>query len=448
MKSSPEMRRRAWIPGLAASALLLVSWQAGLSAQPLPPPPPSEFVDSANTGNQGAIAKVFDDQVALGPQDDTAVVINELNTISDDDLRGAFDQIAFEEHGNSSTVGTASTQTISRAEARTRAAISAGAGAAIAFADSSSADSMLAYPPPPEGDTGEAVGSASGLGAAPPEPMKWKLWMSGFGGKGDTDGNGEAEGFAQSSLGMSFGVDYRLTQDAVIGFLFGFSFTDLFGEGQSGNTQIDTVTAGLYGGHSFGAAYVQALAAYTHHDFDTERDVLFAGINRDIRGNHQGDEFDTTGEAGYVLTFGESYMVPFVGVAYANLSEGSFSESGGEALDLDVNAITTESLRTALGLRFATSCMLGEVRLLPEFSARWEHEMYDDSRDSEARFFNLAGQPRVTLKGVDVQEDSAVVGFGLSLAMSESVLFYVNYEGRFGDIEINNIGRGGVQVRW
>ncbi len=301
------------------------------------------------------------------------------------------------------------------------------------------------------------LASPSDGGAGPSAPpgtggdaLRWGGWASGFGGTGDVDGNDDAEGFSSDTGGVTGGLDYRPGRDCVVGLLVGGGWTDVNGDGLSGDAEIDSVTVGLYGGLRFGRLYVDGLAAYTHHDIDTSRDMLIAGVLRTAEGSHDGDEFDGNVEVGYRVAEGTFEAEPFFGLSYTNLAEESFDESGAGAMNLSVDDRTTNSLRSALGARFAWNIKSsdGVVRWVPRLHARWEHQYMDTENDTSASFSSLVGSPSFTVRGIDVDDDSAVVGAGLGARLSDSVRAFLGYEGRFGELETDHQGQGGIEIRW
>jgi len=271
----------------------------------------------------------------------------------------------------------------------------------------------------------------------------------GFGGASDVDGTSEAEGFRSSTGGVSAGLDYRPDPDGVVGLMVGGAWTDVSGEGLAGDADLGSFSVGLYGGHRFDKLYANLLLAYTHHDVDTTRDILIGGVTRTAEGDHDGDEFDGNLEVGLDLGEGTFQAQPFVGLSYTGLHESGFEETGAGALNLDVDSSTTDSLRSALGVRVAWNLKSsGGVRWIPQLQARWEHQMLDSDTETSAAFPGMTGAPSFTVSGVDMNRDAAVIGAGLGARFSGSVGAFVGYEGRFGDQEVDHQGQGGIEIRW
>jgi len=395
--------------------------------------------------NQLTIARVLDSESLLDPAGDLLTVLNALNFLAPTDLQAALQQIAPEEHSNTGVAGVGVGRMFQRNTLRRLHGLlspgdtwsSAGASGPM------SQDSFHALLPAGEGEG--AAGTPPGAG----RECRWGTWGMGFGGSGDVDGTSEAEGFRSATGGVSAGLDYRPDADGVVGLMFGGAWTDVNGGGLAGDASLDSFTVGLYGGHRFGKVYTDLLLAYTHHNIDTTRDLLIGGIPRQAEGNHDGDEFDGNLEVGVHLGEGALDVQPFFGISYAGLNESGFTETGAGSLNLAVDSSTTDSLRTALGMRVAWNLeSKGGVRWVPQIQARWEHQMLDTGNDTAASFPGMTGTPSFTVSGVDVDSDAAVIGVGLGARLTDSIGAFLGYEGRFGDREVDHQGQGGVEIRW
>ncbi|MBI3271751.1 MAG: autotransporter outer membrane beta-barrel domain-containing protein [Planctomycetes bacterium] len=448
MRTYSSSRGPAVTAALLALQLVLV---------PARPAAASNFAATTRTRNQTTIATIFDRASNNAPAGDLLVVLNELATLTDTDRDRAFDRIAPEELGTVATSSVATAEIFTRnVLAHLRCGLGLNGRPALAYAEGSQ-DRLLTLPapPPPQqtgggrtgGAPGEGAGAVAGGADAGPAP-KLSVWVSGFGQFEDFDDRPEAEGGAKASTeGLTGGVDYRVTDDALIGLTVGGAFTDINGGGAAGNADYDTWSIGLYGGHTFGPAFVQALLAYSHHDIDTDRPVRFGTIFRSTEGNHGADEFDGHTEVGYDFDFEGARLQPSVGLAFVNLDEESFTETGADVLNLDIDAKNTQSLRSGLGLRLAIPLDYETAHIIPELLLRWEHEFLGDDRTTSGSFPGIADSG-FRVQGIHVESDAAVLGFGIAAELSRTIHIAATYEGRFGEVEVSHLGRGDVEVRW
>lgn len=412
----------------------------------------SSLANSGATQNQLALATLLD-RLSGAPSADFGNVIDGLAGLSAGGVRDALDQLDNSENGNTIPtalwIGRLFAESIGE---QTRAALGM-SPFAISGLDPTSQDSLMVYPPPPL--PGERRKPAARTAAAdvppaaerPAQAPPVSAWISGFGAGSEIDGNSEARASDSRIGGLSAGFGYNFSREGVIGLAVGAAFSSIRGEGIAGDAELDTWSLGLYGGHTFGPAYANAYAGYTHHDIDTTRTLLFGAIDRTAEGNHEGRQVDTNFEAGWRLGGEEFSATPFAGLMYSWLDEDGYTETGADSLNLDVDGHTSQSLRTGVGARMAFATSVGTGTFTPEVGARWEHELLDDDYDTQARFAALSDSG-FFMRGLDRPRDAVVLTLGLAIKISEALRTFVGAAARLGPVEDTYMGRGGVEVRW
>ena len=107
--------------------------------------------------------------------------------------------------------------------------------------------------------------------ASAPTPRRWNVWAAAFGGSTNTNGDPNGVGsanFTARTGAVAAGVDYKLTQDTLIGVALAGGGTS-WGLAQGlGSGHSDAFQAGLYASQRFGAWY---LPEDRHQRLDTDR---------------------------------------------------------------------------------------------------------------------------------------------------------------------------------
>ncbi|WP_164738526.1 autotransporter domain-containing protein [Aquabacter cavernae] len=278
-----------------------------------------------------------------------------------------------------------------------------------------------------EGAPGAAGGPAT---AALAQGLTPTLWAQGYGGWGNAFGNGNAASISSSVGGFFAGLDVGVTENVRAGIVAGFSQTQFDVDARNSSGSMDNYDIGLYAGGQFGAFALRGGVSYTWHDVSVGRSVLFPGFSGATDGGYTVGTTQVFGEAAYDFNIGSYAFEPFLGLAYLNVSGGSLSEGGfaanGAALSVNLEAQNT--VYTTLGIRAATTFTVNGRALTPSVTLGWQHA-FGDTTPSATMLF-LGGSTPFNVQGVPIAEDTAVVGAGLSYALSDLATLQVNYTGQ------------------
>lgn len=236
------------------------------------------------------------------------------------------------------------------------------------------------------------------------------------------DGACDRSGYSASTHGLQVGLGYDLGSGLTLGLAGGVAKTDMSWDSLMRDGDIDSQFVSAFGIYDLGDFFVQGAVGWLHMDNSAERSIRFADIDRNLDGDFEGDGLTARVKAGYTLRYEALRLEPFAGLDYARIEQESFSETGGDSLNLEVRDRTLESARTNLGVTMAYVLEYDGFTLIPELSGAWSHELLGDPEDIEA---NLAGNQLDTFKvdGAESQEDewrlsagvSAVLDGGLSI---------------------------------
>jgi uncharacterized protein with beta-barrel porin domain len=203
----------------------------------------------------------------------------------------------------------------------------------------------------------------------------WKTWAMGTGQFANTKNWSGVPSNRNNSGGFLAGVDYGWSENFSTGLFAGYQYSQATFSG-GGSAKGNGLFFGLYGSYANDQGFhAEALAGGGYTGFQTRRPVAFGSIDRTASANPDAGQFNISLNLGKDWRVGNFVLGPLAGLQYTYASTASFTEQGAGSLDLAVDAISINSLRSSLGARAVYVWKLGEsLALLPEIRALWMHE--------------------------------------------------------------------------
>lgn len=239
------------------------------------------------------------------------------------------------------------------------------------------------------------------------------VFLQGSYGSGDKDPTRLEDGYDISSTGVTAGVDYRFTENSVIGFAIGYNkansdFTkDSTGAKLGGSFDTDGFTGSLFGSWNAydGFAYLDLIASYGNVDYDSKRHVVYTvvappgdvngvilpavdNVDRIASGNTSGDIWSLGMSTGLNFNVGGLSIGPQIALNYLDLGVDGFTEKGASELDLKYGRQTAESFQTQLGLGLTYAISTGAGVFVPYGNAAWINEMINDQNSFRLRYLS------------------------------------------------------------
>ena len=369
------------------------------------------FTSYARTPNQFAVAGAAQTLGAGNP------VFDAIVSLPADAVPNAYNQLSGEIYPSINTV-------IQQQSAYLRDAV----GARLRQSVTGPTATALSYAAKAQGP--EAAQLAEGLTPT--------LWMQGFGGWGDTSGNGNAASISNTIGGVIAGLDVAVTDNVRAGLVGGFSRSSFDVDARNSSGDMDNYDIGIYAGGQFGAFALRGGASYSWHDVSVNRTVAFPGFVGLTEGDYTVGTTQLFGEVAYDFTVGAFEFEPFAGLAYLHLSGETFTETGTQTSGaaLGVSLASQDTLYSTLGIRAATSVTVGGYALTPSVTLGWQHAFGDTV--SAATMLFQGGSTPFQVTGVPIAEDALLLGAGLAYDISDRASLQVNYTGQLaGDASQN-----------
>lgn len=383
------------------------------------------FVDAATTPNEFAVGGTLDSLLGTATGD-LATVLTTLSGTSLAERRTALNQLSGEIHG---TLGIASLQNTTHLfQGLSQQLLSGGPGGG---------HSLTSYEERAQIVRVSDYSRRSAL----------EVWGTGFGGWGTTSSDGNASGFDYSAGGQLIGLQHWIDNSSAIGAYIGQSqwHVDTASPLQAGN--VDGTQAGLYLKSGASADYYLASIGFGYHDYETQRTFSAGGLQRTARGDYFGAQLAMYTERATTIELPFADLQPVVAAQYIYNYQDDFVETGAAGLNLAVDSIDVNSLRSMMGARLNRSWKTASSwRANAGLRAMWMHEFLDEAAQFSARF-NGTGTS-FTPRGNDTGRDWVLLGAGITFAPSPLLNVYLNYDVQVNRRHAAHVGTGGVQLNF
>lgn len=262
------------------------------------------------------------------------------------------------------------------------------------------------------GRTGVAAGN--GLAAD-------KIWVRGFGQVVDQETKGDITGFSAEAYGFSVGYDTPVGVDTRMGLAFGYTDTEVDGEGQGENvSEIDSYQLSLYADYTPGNYYLEGMVGYSFNDGHTMSTIDFGGLTRQLSGDYTADQYATAFEMGYAVPFSDtSRLVPYMGAQYYFVGGQTVKLEGGGALNQNVAIEDLNMLLGTFGARYEFEIVSESGTFSPKFHGGLLYDFVGD--DSEASSTYTSSGTAYDVAGADVDKLSFIFGTGLTFITDDGL---------------------------
>lgn len=392
-----------------------------------------DFTSVAQTYNQVQAATGLNDLEQSG---DGLAVFNELLFLTDaSDARRAFDLASGEIHASGQHV---IDQTFSLFKRTLR-------GQAVAGLGGNGGDGVFAAPLASGLATsgGEASAATAGRRIA-------HAWLAPLGGRGAMEGDGNAAELDWWTAGVAGGYEGPLDVargNAWAGVGFGYMKSHGSVDARLSTMDADNFHIGIYGGWESGRSTLAGSLAYGASGIETERRILFGGIDRTAEADYWAHSIGFSGEAAHAFVVGAGMTLSPIATLDAAWSQhGSFTETGAGALDLAGSSENWTRLDTGFGAALAYTVPTGSGTVSFDARALWEHA-FADVVPSQALAF--AGSPSgFEVRGPDAGRDRLRLGTGVSLQMTDDLSIRARYDGLFSGDQSSHATTFGLNARF
>ncbi|MDJ0806009.1 MAG: autotransporter outer membrane beta-barrel domain-containing protein [Gammaproteobacteria bacterium] len=262
---------------------------------------------------------------------------------------------------------------------------------------------------------------------------------------GEKDGSSNELGFDLDTRGITAGLDYRFTDQFIVGGSIGYVGSDTEFDSSRGDMDVKGYTLAVYSTYYQGeASYLDAILSYGWNDFDSSRKVNFLGISEEASGDTDGTELSFSLGGGYDFNRNALSFGPYGRINYINADIDGYTEDSSTGLELVYDDQEVESLTTLLGGQLSYAISTSRGVFTPQLRLEWAHEFKDDSRFIKARFQHDPTNTSFRLTTDDPDRDYFNLGAGVSATFGAGKSGYIYFETMLGqeDVKQHSLAAG------
>ncbi|MFJ3115250.1 putative Ig domain-containing protein [Pseudomonas protegens] len=273
------------------------------------------------------------------------------------------------------------------------------------------------------------------------------FWSDGFVNTGSTHARG-AQGNSFTTLGLSAGVDYRLSPTLIAG--IGIGYGNDRSEIGSNKTRSDADAIGIATYLSLNLApqvFVDGLLGYNRISFDSRRYIT--GSNDDYaRGSRDADQLFASLTASYEYRQGPLSLTPYSRLNASVTRLDAFSEKGGGIYGLSYDEQNQQNFTSYLGLRTGYDLMTRVGVVTPKVGLAWGHN-FSSSSDYKMRYTDQGDEGLLyRLKPDALDRDFASLDMGVDFNLGRAWQMGFSYKTALGSDERNDSLRIGLNGKF
>ena len=257
---------------------------------------------------------------------------------------------------------------------------------------------------------------------------------------GDRDGTGRTKGYDIETKGVTFGADYRFTDELVMGLALGYGHTNNDFNNNQGDMITESGDFSLYGSYFLPKDYyMDWILSYTINSYDMERKISYSGFASNAISHPEGSQ------SGFSLGFGKDfyyqnlYFSPYTRIEYLNTSIDSYSERALGGVALAVQEQTIESVMSTIGGQLSQALSMPWGILSPGIRAEWVHQFKYNDREINARFIDApVGTGQFTILTDSPDRNYFNLGASIAATLPEGRSAFFRYETRVGQDRVSS----------
>ena len=287
--------------------------------------------------------------------------------------------------------------------------------------------------------------TGGGASADRATPGRLGLWLNGNGSFGDHNSTQNEPGYSYHTGGFTGGVDYRLTDNLVLGAAFSYFRSNASFGSALGSTYTWDYGPTFYGTYYAGGFHIDLNGGFTVSFYDVNRNIAYGGngmfVNREAFGSMvdlDGWSFNGNLGVGYDWKVNGFTLSPYGRIEYLNFFIDSYIESGASGLDLLVGGQRVQSLLSVLGgqVSYAWSVPFGV--LSPYVRGEWRHEYLNNPRSITSRFLNDPTGTPFFIPTNSPSRNYADIGGGVSAQFAKGFSAFLSFDAIVGLTNFTN----------
>lgn len=273
---------------------------------------------------------------------------------------------------------------------------------------------------------------------------KLGVFVNGHMGIAQRDATELESGFDMDEMGVTAGVDYRFSDQFILGAALGLTAQDAQLTEMTGSIESEGINLGVYGTfYKPKTYYIDFYYGWGLLGYDASRHIDYSvtdvGVTQTAHASPDGDQRLLSISGGYQFNFGIASVTPTIRFETVELDIDPIRERmsdpdlPGSGLGVTLDAQSADSSTIAFGLQMAAELELEEGKtLLPQLSLEWVQESGNEQRALTGRFLEDGGLNEFTLLTDEPDTSYLSLGIGASMDLGKGKSAYLNYETSFG----------------
>lgn len=263
-------------------------------------------------------------------------------------------------------------------------------------------------------------------------------------GTGDRDATDRTDQFDFDSYNLVGGLDYRVSDDFVVGFALNyFNVESDFGLASTvsgGGVDADGVGGSIYASWYTGNFYLDVIGGYAQTDYDLERSIVIPSntsispISATATAGTDSSDLTAGIGVGYNFTNGSFDWGPYARLTYLSVDIDDYDESGAEAvgLNLRVTGQEWESLTGSIGAQFTFALNRDFGVLIPYLRAGLVRQFENDAVQVSAVYIDDPRSNELLATTNDPDETFGELSVGASAVFKGGLQGFLTYDTLIG----------------
>jgi uncharacterized protein with beta-barrel porin domain len=290
------------------------------------------------------------------------------------------------------------------------------------------------------------------------------VFINGGYGWGNRDATLRESGFDFDSYGITAGVDYRLTNQFVLGAAFGYGNTDAEINAQGGTLDTNAYSISVYGSYyPTQAFYIDAIVSGGINDHEQARSIRYGVASPDpsdpgrrtlvdqtATAEFDSDQISASLGSGYNFSQNGWTFGPYGRLGYVDVDVDGFRENisnptaPGSGLGLAIDEQDFTSFTLTVGGQVTKAISMAWGVLAPQFNVEYGHEFANDNDAIAGRFLGDTSNTTFFLPTDEPDRNFVNLSVGASAVFAKGRSAFIQYQTLLGykDLESHAIGVG------
>lgn len=231
--------------------------------------------------------------------------------------------------------------------------------------------------------------------------------------------------YEQNTQGIVLGVDKEILKNLKVG--LATSLTNQRISEENSISRAKSYNGHLYATYGYNNWFISSSLSFAKVDISSDRKIDF--LSKKATSEHSGELYALSALSGYEYKIDKTMLIPSLELTYASLRDNSFSESGADDINLQVDAHRTSSLKSSLGFELSYTDKKGDKYVKPNIYTKWVHEYLGSNEELRANF--IASGASFVSQSRDEYRDKTILGGGIDIGFSKNIFLSLEAQSVF-----------------